>query len=250
MIKYIFCITTGRSGTDYVSRLFGALEDTASFHEQKPRMHKRMMREYLTGNKKAVQQKMKKKYEIIERSRKNIYVDTTHVFIKSFGWELPKYIPQENIGVIILKRDIQKIMKSTHRTQSGPLNELGRDWIIGPHKNAVTKPPVNRYLYEFYRLILRVYWKITKQKGPKHYPDFFRRQSLKLIEWYYQETYALGEKFQQKFPDITYVEADLESLNDYEGFEVLINKFRLQKLYKKERLKNIIGTPVNLKTNS
>ncbi|MGB3342514.1 MAG: hypothetical protein WBA61_01245 [Aequorivita sp.] len=176
-----------------------------------------------------------------------LYSDTSHVFIKSFGWEIPKYISQEEIGIIILKRDIDKVAESTHRTQSGPFNDLGRDWIIYPNGNNILRPPLSVLEYKVSRIILKALWKINSGSGYKKYPAYFRRQSLSLIKWYYNETYALAEKYQKDFPNINYIEVQLDELNTVEGFEKIVNTFDLQKNYNRERLEIVIGKPVNLK---
>jgi len=246
-IKYIFCISTGRCGTDYLSKLLTTIDDCSSFHEQRPRLHKHVMQEYLQGNKKPIQKLMAQKIEKVRSHKKVLYADTTHVFIKSFGWEIPKYIPQEEIGVIILKRDIDKVAESTHRTQSGPFNALGRDWIIYPNGNNIVKPPLSVLEYELLRVLMKIWWKIKGNSGVKKYPPYFKIQSIKLIKWYYRETYAMAEKYQKSFPKISYVEVSLDELNTFEGFEKIVSAFRLQKYYNKEKVANIIGNPVNLK---
>lgn len=246
-IKYIFCISTGRCGTDYLSKLLATLEGCNSFHEQKPRLHKAEMREYLQGNLESIQKLMPDKISKINSHSGALYSDTSHVFIKSFGWEIPKYIPQEEIGIIILKRDIDKVAESTHRTQSGPFNDLGRDWIIYPNGNNILRPPLCVLEYKVSRIILKALWKINKGSGYKKYPTYFRRQSLSLIKWYYNETYALAEKYQKDFPSINYIEVQLEELNTVEGFEKIVDTFNLQEYYSRERLEIVIGKPVNLK---
>ncbi len=246
-VRYIFCISTGRCGTDYLSKLLTTLDGCSSFHEQRPRLHKHVMQEYLQGNKKPIQKLMAQKIVKIRSHKKVLYADTTHVFIKSFGWEIPKYIPQEQIGVVILKRDIDKVAESTHRTQSGPFNELGRDWIIYPNGNHITRPPLSVLKYNLFRNILKALWRLNNNSGNKKYPAYFRRQSIKLIKWYYQETYALAEKYQKEFPKINYIDVSLDELNTFEGLERIVVAFGLQELYSRKRLVSIIGKPVNLK---
>jgi hypothetical protein len=246
-IKYLFCISTGRCGTDYLSKLLATLNGCSSFHEQKPRMHKGEMREYLKGNKAPIQALMPHKMAKINLHTGLLYSDTTHVFIKSFGWEIPKYIPQEEIGIIILKREIDKVAESTHRTQSGPFNDLGRDWIIYPNGNNIVRPPVIENVYKLMRLSLKLFWRLKGYTGYKKYPLFFKKQSIKLIKWYYQETYALAENYKNTFPNIHFIEIQLEEINTLEGFEKIINAFELQQYYNRDDTYKLIGKPVNLK---
>lgn len=246
-VKYIFCISTGRCGTDYLSKLLGTLDGCQSFHEQKPRLHKNIMQEFLKGNREPLWELMPQKIENIIANKTNLYADTSHIFIKSFGWEIPKYIPQEEIGIIILKRDIEKVAESTHRTQSGPFNDLGRDWIIYPNGNNIVPSPFSVLGYKIHRMILKALWKMNKGSYKK-YPAYFKKQSIKLIRWYYHETYALGEKYRNDFPNINYIEVQLDDLNTFEGFEKIVDLFGLQTAYSKEKVGHIIGKPVNLKT--
>lgn len=205
------------------------------------------MQEYLKGNKEPLQNLMPKKMEKINSQSGIIYSDTSHIFIKSFGWEIPKYIPQENIAVIILKRDMDAVAESTHRTQSGPFNDLGRDWIIYPNVNNILRPPLSIFEYKLSRKILKVLWRMTNNSGYKKYPVFFKKQSLELIKWYYKETYALAEKYKRDFPKITYIEVSLDQLNTFEGFEEIVNAFSLQENYNRDKIVDIMGKPVNLK---
>lgn len=205
------------------------------------------MREYLKGNKVSLQRLMPEKIKNIFLSKNSLYADTSHLFIKGFGWEIPKYIPQEEIGIIILKRDVDEVAASTHRVQSGPFNELGRDWIIYPNGNNNIKPPLRVFEYKILRVLLKAWWKINKNSGVKKYPPYFKKQSIKLIKWYCKETYALGELYQKTFPKITYVEVSINELNTFEGFEKIIATFGLEKQYCKNRIKDVIGKPVNLK---
>lgn len=38
-IKYIFCVSTGRCGTDYLAGLFKSIDNCEVYHEQKPLLH-------------------------------------------------------------------------------------------------------------------------------------------------------------------------------------------------------------------
>jgi len=249
MIKYIFCISTGRSGTGYLANILSTLSDTKAYHEQKPRMNKEIMREFLKGNNAPLQSEMSKKVDLIMQASDGIYVDTSHIFIKSFGWEIPKYIPQNEIGIVILKRNKSKVVESFHRIQSSPFNDKGRDWIIYPNGNNLTSPAINAFNYKVLRFLLKGYWRVTGAKGHKKYPSYFRDKSYKLLSWYYDEIYALGNKFQKMYPQISYVEVNLEELNTFEGVERIIKKFGLEKAYNKEKLADLIDVPVNLKDN-
>lgn len=249
-IKYIFCVSTGRSGTSYLSKLLSKLDNCSAYHEQKPIMHDKIMRDYLSGKEKLLENNFSEKLECIQNSSSLIYADTSHVFIKSFGWEIPKYIPEHEIGVIILKRNKEKVVQSLQRVHSGPFTFLGRKWILLPYKKALIKPPVNYYIFHIYRYLLKFYWMIKGESNSMviTYPNFFKSQSIRLINWYYDEVYALGDKFEKAFPKITFVNVNLEELNTIEGFEKIINEFKLNNYYNKESVESVIGKASNLKS--
>ncbi|UAB81218.1 hypothetical protein INR76_00230 [Marixanthomonas sp. SCSIO 43207] len=60
---------------------------------------------------------------------------------------------------------------------------------------------ISYYLYTFYRCFLKLYWllKGEYQNKLKSYPFFFERKSKMRLDWYYEETYALGEKYKKTF---------------------------------------------------
>jgi hypothetical protein len=81
----------------------------------------------------------------------------------------------------------------------------------------------------------------------KSYPKFFEKKSEALLKWYYDETYALSEKFKKDFPQITYINVTLEELNTIEGFTRIIDRFNLREICDLEKIKPIIGKAKNLK---
>ena len=90
-VKYIFCISTGRCGTDYLCGLFKQLDKCNAFHEQKPLFHNEQMRAYLNGDKEALREQLPLKLTKIFKEPSKLFVDTSHLFIKGFGWELPNH---------------------------------------------------------------------------------------------------------------------------------------------------------------
>ena len=248
-IKYIFCISTGRCGTDYLKSLLSQLDNCNAFHEQKPLLHHKVMRTYRNGDTTLMQQLFPKKLARITKDPSKLYVDTSHIFIKSFGWELPSAIPEEEIGVIVLKRNKQDVINSTHRVHSGPFTYLGRKWILVPYKNALCKPPLHRYVYRIYRNALKLYWMLLgeTESTVKTYPAFFEKLSKKLIDWYYDETYALGDRFKKTFPNVTYVDVALEEINSLEGVARMVKAFGLESRYDSEKMIPLLGKARNLK---
>lgn len=248
-VKYIFCIRTGRCGTQYLSKLLGALDKSKSYHEQRPRLNGNLMQEYLRGDKSKLRVEIPKKVKIIKNDTSEIYIDTSHLFIKGFGWEIPKFILENEIGVIILKRDVEKVVMSLFRVNTGPFCYIGRKWIVVPNGNNLSKPPINYFWYTIYRAILKFYWLIKGENRTiyKTYPKYFIKKSLMLLKWYYNETYVLSLKFMLRFPKIKYVPIDLNELNTIKGFEKIIEGFGLESNYNPKRIIKLLGKSINEK---
>ncbi|MBR9758583.1 MAG: hypothetical protein GYB39_10900 [Algicola sp.] len=248
-IKYIFCISTGRSGTAYLCKLLGTLENCQAFHEQKPILHHEEMRAYFNNNKTPLKLAMPDKIKHIKKSANTLYVDTSHVFIKSFGWEIPKYIPEDEIGIVILKRNKKQVVESTQRVHSGPFTYTGRKWIMVPYPSAIIKPPLSFFKYTFYRVVFKGYefMKGERNQIEKTYPKCIVKYSKQLLEWYYDETYALAQKYKAQYPNITYVDVCLDELNNIKGIERIIQAFKLEHLYAKPRILPYLGHKTNLK---
>ncbi len=248
-VKYIFCISTGRCGTSYLTQLFGALNDCSAHHEHQPLLNNTYMRAYLNGDKKPVQSAMLLKVEKITTNGSQLYVDTSHIFIKSFGWEIPNYIREEDLGVIILKRPRKQVVKSTLRVHSDPFSYKGRRWIIVPHRNTLIRPPISYRLYSIYRYMLKIYWALTGENSVrnKNLPFFFKKTSIKLVEWYYQETYAMGELYKKQYPKIHYFDTTLEELNTLDGFKNVLKYFRLEHLYNAAKTEAVVAKRTNIK---
>lgn len=249
MIRYIFCISTGRCGTKYLQELFSTLDNCHAFHEQKPLLHHQIMRAYLNGKVQPLQSEMPMKVERIQETSSKLYVDTTHIYIKSFGWELPKYLPEQEIGVVVLKRKKEEVIKSTLRVGSGPFSFLGRKWILYPYRKAVIKPPISRQLFWCIRVYLKIKSTFIATFGlvEREHPKWLEKLSVKLVDWYYEETYALGEQYKVKYPKIKYVHISLDEINTKEGFEKIVDGFGLWSYYNPESLQNILGERKNLK---
>lgn len=243
-IKYIFCISTGRSGTAYLSKLLGTLRDVKSFHEQKPVLHAELMQQYMVGQKEPLKEQLSDKLNKILAASPKLYIDTSHVFIKGFGWELPNHLVPEQIAVVVLKRDRSKVVESTIRVDSGPFDFLGRKWILVPYKNALIDPPIGVGYYRFLRYFRKALDSLGLVWVLKAY---YQGLAKGLVEWYYEETYALAAHYKQEFPFIHYVDADLEDLNTWEGFRSLVDALGLIDRLDIEAAKQVLGVPKNLK---
>ena len=96
MIEYLFSINTGRSGSKYVARLFDYVEGCKAQHEAVPIMNDPFMRKCLKGatpaSNRFCREAMEEKWQSIQAFKGDapLYVETSHTFIKGFGW-IPNY---------------------------------------------------------------------------------------------------------------------------------------------------------------
>lgn len=216
-INYIFSINSGRSGSDYLTEILSKTTNAISMHEGFPIMNGKPMQAFNQGEDIALRQLMPLKLKQINKSRKKgkrIYCETNHSYIKGWGYLIPdEYIPQEEIAVIILRRNIDDSAYSLLRVHDIPgYTEFSRTWYLPPNATFnLSRPPANANAYE-------------------------------LCRWYVQETNLRAEDYQSKFPNITYFECDLEQLNDY---DFVFAMFETLGLNPSPDLKATCGHPLN-----
>lgn len=254
--EYLFCISTGRSGSNYLTKIFKHASGCQSFHEPKPIGNGKVMSRYLRGDVESMKRLTQEKVEAIKEAKRNyqLYVETNHCFIKGFGWFIPHYLPEDKIGVILLKREKYKIAESLLRTGCSPFFRFGRDWIITPDIKdpLVTLPQklvFSRTKYQYTRLIkflLRsnrfLVRKVFRQE--LKYPKWLINYELECLKWYVEETYAKAEAFKQQYPRIKYYEVNIEDLNSLESIQQMLAYFGCSE---KKSLIDVVGKPTNLK---
>lgn len=251
MIKYIFSINTGRSGSHYLCNLFNSCKNITAFHEPDPVLNGKVMFQFLKGETSLMEKNMKNKVSQIEKDleQNSIYVETNHTFIKGFGWLIPNYLPNDEIGIIILKRDKNEIINSFQRIGASPFNAVGLNWIITPFAKK-SKTSLNifyRLLYKllfFFNKFFRSKYSFIKIKIDQL--KYFKKIERIYLQWYIDETYLLAEEFKHKFPKIKVYEIELKNLNNINAFKEIFDFFNIEfkpdeELYKK------IGTRTNLK---
>ena len=255
MIRYIFSIGTGRSGSAYLATLFAHAKDCRAFHEPAPIGNGAAMRQFLRGNERPMQRITRKKAErILELlSSGERYVETNHCFLKGFGWLLPQYLPEDEMGVVILRREHNQIVDSMIRTDSSPIVPTGRDWIMTPLvSDPLVRPPDGllgrRMTYAAMRaarLPFRGarYWALLGARKPR-VPATIEAYERRCIEWYVREVDARSEVYQRRFRQVRYYVADVEELNDVQSVQRLFAFFGCEA---KSSLPTVVGKPVNLK---
>lgn len=251
MVKYIFVINAGRSGSNYLHQIFDNFYGFNSNHEPHPRLNGVPMMDFLNGKEEALRKLIFEKIKNIKESssRNEIYVETSHLFIKGFGWIIPDYIKQEDIGVIYLTRNHQETIESFYRIQTTPLSFHGRMWLFFPSmKKAINQLAIFELMkYKFLFLLNRI---LRSGNNPfrnfRVEKFFFNNYEKKLLKWYLMEVDSQAKKFQMSFPRIKFFEVDLSTLNTVEGIRDIFDFFSFE-FNPKDTLWDIVGRPTNLK---
>jgi glycosyltransferase involved in cell wall biosynthesis len=224
--KYIFCINSGRAGSQYLSEILNSSPKVSAYHEPIPQMIGTYLdmvthREYKKSFKER-QIKVKRilctldefKYEKKFKG-KEIYAETSHMFIKTFFDVVIKHFKKE-IAVIYLKRNfldtLTSFQKLRYFTNDTPQSF---DWMISP--NAKTAA--------------------VKAIAPDTELD-----SIDLSIAYLIDIQARYERFKKKYPRIPVYEISLEELNSFPHVKNLFNNLNIEF---SQKTKNLIGTKIN-----
>jgi hypothetical protein len=118
----IFTVTSGRSGTQTLARIFGAIPEVEAAHEGVPAFQE-VMRLSLSDPSLARDFLLTRKLPAIAASPKPVYLESSHVFGKGF------LLPALRLGlrprVLFLKRDPRKVALSLERIGATPHRTAG-----------------------------------------------------------------------------------------------------------------------------
>lgn len=116
--RFLFCINPGRSGSRYLSGLFGSVAEVASFHEAPPPMTGDFLR--LAERQPYPETYAARRHKadacralLAAEPGKNVYAETNHMFIKTFfDVVVNELAPGASVGVVILRRELARTVKS------------------------------------------------------------------------------------------------------------------------------------------
>lgn len=215
-VRYLFCINTGRSGSDYLTEVLAQAENTVSLHEALPIMNGAPMQRFNEGDEAALRALMPLKLAEIRKKSgggRKVYCETNHSFIKGWGYLIPEVIPQEEIGVIVLRRPAEQVIHSHLRVRNVPgTTRWSRTWVLTPGAERDRCPPPDR---------------------DDHYA---------LCRWYVEEVEQRAQAYRDRFPDISYLECDLAQLNDRSFVDEMFDRLDL---IPSPRLDDTVGRPLN-----
>ena len=113
--RLIFTISPGRAGSEYLATLLNTAQNVSAYHEPLPRMNGGYLE--MAMNRPLSESYRKRRIKLLGINRtlsrldkNNIYVETSHMFIKSFYDVVLDYY--ENVEVIVLRRPLHKVLKS------------------------------------------------------------------------------------------------------------------------------------------
>lgn len=252
-IQAIFSINTGRSGSAYLATMLSEASNCVSHHEPAPDGFGPALQAYNRGDAAAMTDVARAKaVQIQEAAGKGlIYAETNHCFVKGFGWPLMEIIDPTSVGIVILRRDPEKIAQSMFRLGTSALSFAGQKYYLTPDRRnpIITPPPFfgvpGRLGYQIARGVSRRLQRTRKSLGFSTKQGMpFQRYQHASIRWYIHEMAALEHLFREKYPHASYYEIDIEMLNDATQLQQLCNYFELE--IDSANIEGL-GNPVNLK---
>jgi hypothetical protein len=202
--RLIFCINSGRSGSNYLSELLGTAEEVISYHEPSPSMtgdYLRMINkfDYATSFSKRRFKSSTIKDILLKIPDGKIYCETNHMFIKTFFDVVTQDFPK--IEVIILRRYLPKVLKSfIELGYFSDKNQAWRFWMSSPNAVTAAIPCID--------------------------------VDANLDQWdlsiaYLIDIEARAKRFQQEYPGINTYEVPLEELNNFTKVESLFEQLKI-----------------------
>ena len=216
---YIFSVSPGRSGSEYLSALLSTVSGTLAFHEAKPTMSgsilESAMKEGLVRTRSERLVKIAEIRHLLAESGASTYVETNHMFAKTFFDIALEELPPAPLTVVILRRPWAKVMRSFlslgYFTDHNP---IWIDWMRVPQRDGPAEDSIH----------------------PENPMDAVAEYLLKLEQ--------RSQDIQDWYPDIRYVDCSLETLQSHEGVKALFDRLGLNGEAHGD-LESLIGTLVN-----
>jgi len=222
--RLLFCISSGRSGTNYLADLLGAAEEVLAFHEAEPTMTGKFLRMINEAPYADSVNERRIKVEAIRKiidempEGKSVYCETNHMFIKTFFDVVVENF--DNVEVIVLRRDLSLVLASfLQMCYFSEVNDVWPDWFSSP--NAVTAA--------------------VKPIGPDAALDRCDRSIA-----YLMDIEARALRFQRDYPEVTIHNVRVEELNDYDN---VLRFFQDLRITPSPATKEIVGTVTNVRPN-
>ncbi len=202
-MPYIFSINTGRAGSQYLSNILSTAEDVCADHEPEPKMIGDILK-LVEG--KSYKETYKARIfktntikNILIASSCSTYIETSHMFIKTF-FDVATNVLQ-NVKIVFLKRSLVDTLHSFYQLgYFSDRNKAWKDWMISPY--AVTSA-IPCLLEEN------------------------EKDDIGLSLAYLIDIYARGYRFVEDNPSIPIYHITLEELNDKEKVKELFTNLNI-----------------------
>lgn len=218
-MRLLFCISPGRAGSHYLATLLGTAKNVSAYKEAKPVMAyefvgmvNNLPLQYTFNQRRIKVEAIKQ--QIKRNPKDSIYCETNHMFIKTF-YDVVINSFKESAEVIILRRNLPKVLKSFVDLGYFGHNEESLNWMTRPGKiNSVF---------------------------PLYKPFNMMNQYEKCIS-YLIDIECRALKFKKEFKNIKTYEIDVDKLNNIEQVN---NFFNLLNIRATEKTPKLVGTIIN-----
>ncbi len=200
--KCVFCINSGRVGSQSLAELLNRVMGVAAYHEPYPQING--MNVFYANEMALNKSKEKRWYKTEEIAKKiffnyfrlkKVYVETSNMFIKTFYDVVLDYF--KNIEIIVLRRDFIKTLRSfIELGYFTSLNSNWEDWMTSPNATSAAIKAIN-----------------TDEE----------MDQIDLTIAYLIDIEARTERFIQQYPNIKIHYFHTEYLNDSKKVEELFN---------------------------
>lgn len=145
--RLVFCISAGRSGTQYLSEMLGYIPGSVSYHEPEPKFS-HWMRTVQNARSAAFDFWINTKLPAIAAESAPIYIETSHLFGKGF------FEPLLSLGIrpdlIILKRGLREVAWSLYQLGCVPERTSdGNRFLLSPLDPGVLHLPSWEHLHDY-----------------------------------------------------------------------------------------------------
>jgi len=203
-IRFIFCINSGRAGSEYLATLLGTAPMAHSFHEPEPQMIGSYLRSVArNGLQKTFADRRIKSKAIVKIASQypaqSVYIETNHMFIKTFQDVVLNDL--RNVQVVHLQRGLLQTLKSfVELCYFSDKNRAWPDWMISPNAQTAAIKPIDA-------------------------DD--KLDCIDLSIAYLIDIEARAVAFRQKYPHIPFHEIDINDLNDLSKTKTLFGDLNL-----------------------
>jgi hypothetical protein len=175
--RCVFTITAGRTGTNYLQKLFTLFPDTLSVHEGAPDFVN-VLRRAQQNPDIAYSFCLQTKLPFIASVKKNRYVETSHLFCKGFVESFIKcgVIPD----IVVLRRPPRQIASSLLKLNTVPARTpYGFMYLLSPEDPNVLPLPQWQYMNDYQ---LCFWYCLEIERRQKLYTEMFRTLGATVVE--------------------------------------------------------------------